>query len=106
VLGCVLARLLQVAYRKGSEFKMPRSAINIRESLGETLDRVVREQQRVIVRRNGKNVAALVPLKDLAALEELEDRLDAKDFQAAKKRWERSGKKTVAWETLKAELGL
>jgi hypothetical protein len=74
--------------------------------LVETLDRVVRDRERIVVRRRGKNVAALVPLTDLAVLEAMEDRLDAKDFRDAKKQWQRGGKKTVPWETLKVELGL
>jgi len=72
----------------------------------ETLDRVVRDRERVIVRRGGKNVAAVVPIEDLAALERMEDRRDDKDFLAAKRQWQRGGKKVVAWDKLKAELGL
>ena len=70
------------------------------------LDRVLKNRERVVVHRNGKRVAALVPLKDLAALEKMEDRADAEDFGRAKKEWERGGKKTVPWEKLKSELGL
>ena len=77
-----------------------------KEALSETLDRVVRNRERVIVRRQGKEVAAIVPMEDLAALEEMEDHLDAKDFRAAKRQWQRGGRKTVTWDKLKAELGL
>ena len=76
------------------------------EPFPKTLDRVVRGRERVIVRRRGKNVAALVPIEDLAALEELDDRQDAGDFRAAKRQWERGGRKTVPWDKLKSELGL
>ncbi|MBI3934593.1 MAG: type II toxin-antitoxin system Phd/YefM family antitoxin [Acidobacteria bacterium] len=72
----------------------------------ETLDRVVRNRERVIVRRQGRKVAAIVPIEDLAALEEMEDRQDARDFHAAKKQWGRQGKRTVSWDKLKTELGL
>ena len=86
---------------------MPRvSAAKLNKALPETLDRVVRNRERVVVRRQGKEIAALVPMEDLAALEKMEDRLDAKDFRAAKKQWVRQGKKTVPWDKLKAELGL
>ena len=85
---------------------MPRIASRTAANLSETLDRVFKEGERVIVRRRGRKVAALVPLTDLATLEKLEDEADAKDFRAAKKQWQRSGKKTVPWESLKAELGL
>lgn len=36
----------------------------------------------------------------------LEDHLDAEDFRAAKKEWEREGKKTIPWEKIKADMGL
>ena len=70
------------------------------------ISRVARDRERVIVRRRGRGGAALVPLEDLVALEEMEDRLDARDFRAAKRQWEREGKKTVSWDKLKAELGI
>ena len=77
-----------------------------KELLPETLERVSQNRERVIVRRRGKDVAAIVPIEDLAALEEMEERLDAEAFRAAKKRWQRGGLKTVPWDKLKVELGL
>ena len=44
-----------------------------KRALPETLDRVIRNRERVIVRRGGKGIAAIVPMEDLAALEEMED---------------------------------
>lgn len=76
------------------------------ENFSSTLDRVVTKGERIILHRQGKNVAALIPVEDLALLEELEDRLDLEDFRAAKKEWERERKKTVPWEKIKADLGL
>ncbi len=76
------------------------------ENFSDTLDRVVAKGERIVLHRRGKDVAALVPVKDLALLEELEDRLDVEDFRAAKREWEREGKKTIPWEKIKAELGL
>lgn len=75
-------------------------------TLPETLDRVVRNKERVIVRRRGKGIAAIVPIEDLAVLEEMEDRRDAREFRAAKRQWQRDSKKTVPWERLREELGL
>ena len=77
-----------------------------KRALPETLDRVIRNRERVIVRRGGKGIAAIVPMEDLAALEEMEDRLDTKDFRAAKKQWQRGGSKSVPWDKLRIELGL
>ena len=76
------------------------------ENFSDTLDRVVNKGERIVLHRRGKNVAALVPVEDLALLEELEDRLDAEDFRAAKEEWKRDGKKTLPWEKIKADLGL
>ena len=51
--------------------------------LGETFDEVSRRVEtggeRIEIRKNGRAIAALVPLSDLKALEALEDRLDALD---------------------------
>ncbi len=49
-----------------------------KQVLPETLNRVVSKRERIVVRREGKKVAALVPIEDLALLEQLED---SKDIQ-------------------------
>ena len=51
-----------------------------------------------------ESVAAVVPVRDLAMLRAIEDRLDAEAADAALKDIEAKG--TVPWETLKAKLGL
>jgi len=76
------------------------------EDFSNTLDRVAEKGERIVLHRRGKNVAALIPVEDLALLEELEDRLDVEDFRAAKEEWEREGRKTIPWEKVKVDLGL
>jgi prevent-host-death family protein len=76
------------------------------EDFSDTLNRVAEKKERILLHRQGKNVAALIPVEDLALLKELEDRLDAEAFREAKEEWEREGKKTIPWEKIKAELGL
>ena len=71
-----------------------------------TLDRVVRDRERVIVIRHGKKVAALVPLRDLAALEELEDRLDVEDAERILAESKAKREKPIPWEKAKKKLGL
>ena len=61
-----------------------------RDKLSEALGRAEHGKERVIIRRNRKPIAALVPLEDLRLLEQLEDRLDLRDFRRA-------------WETAKRE---
>jgi len=57
----------------------------------------------VIVRRRGRDVAALVSLADLERLEDLED-MPAAD--AARAEIRRTGAKPVPWEKVKRNLGL
>jgi prevent-host-death family protein len=73
----------------------------IRAHLSDTLAKVARKGNRVVVTRGGKRFAALVPLDDLEFLESLEDRMDIED---AKKALKESG--SVPWKKVKADLGL
>ena len=81
------------------------AADKVCENFSDTLDRVVDKGERIILHRQGKNVAALIPLEDLALLEESEDRLDAEDFRAAKEEWEREGRQTTPLDEVVKELG-
>src|SRR5256885_576933 len=47
--------------------------VNVRSNLADTLNRVAYQGERVILERRGKEVAAIVSMEDLAALERLED---------------------------------
>ena len=59
---------------------MPHSAPQkTRRTISNSLTRVVTKGERVKVHRRGKAVAALIPLEDLALLEELEDRLEVEE---------------------------
>ena len=60
--------------------------------------------ERFLLKRHGKRVAAVVPIRDLAVLRALEDRFDREAADAALKDVEEYG--TVSWEELKAKLGL
>ena len=75
-----------------------------RDGLSDTLNRVSYGKERIVIKRHGKELAALVPMEDLIFLEELEDRLDLEEAQAAL-----AGAKsqdTVPWEKVKKDLGL
>jgi len=75
-----------------------------RKDLSETLNRVRYKGERIVLHRRGKDVAALVPVEDLALLEELEDRVD---LEAAREALlEASEKGTVSWDDVKKKLGL
>lgn len=74
-----------------------------RDNLADVL-KTVRGGERVLLRRHGKAVAAIVPLEDLALLRVLEDRFDRKAAREALTDYEANG--GVPWEDIKAELGL
>jgi PHD/YefM family antitoxin component YafN of YafNO toxin-antitoxin module len=83
---------------------MPRLATQKRqETFSHSLTRVVTKRERVVVHRRGKAVAALIPLEDLALLEELEDRLDVEE---AERRLADPNEVPIPYEQVRKELGL
>lgn len=60
--------------------------------------------RRFLLSRHGKGVAAIVSVEDLALLQAIEDRRDARAARLALEDVEKNG--TVAWDEVKAELGL
>ena len=74
-----------------------------RGEFSEIIDRVRRKRERIILHRRGKDVAALVPVEDLALLEELEDRRDAEE---AKRRLADPAETPVSYQHARKELGL
>jgi prevent-host-death family protein len=69
----------------------------------EAVNRVIYRGERILIRRHGRPVAALVPVEDLALIRELEDRIDLED---ARKVLAEAKGKLIPWETVKRELGL
>lgn len=78
------------------------NASQARAAFAEVVDRVVDGGERTVIRRHGKRVAAVVPVKDLETLEALEYRLD---LEEARKIMKKPGR-LIAWEMIKADLGL
>lgn len=76
-------------------------ASKARDEFSDTLNKVAYTGERVVLRRHGKDIAAIVPIEDLEMLEAVEDRLDV---EAAKKALKEKG--SIPWKKLKAELGL
>jgi len=54
-----------------------------REGFWDTINRVAFGKERVVLRRRGKEVAAVVSIAELRLLEDLEDRIDLTDARAA-----------------------
>jgi len=75
---------------------------NARESLADVVNRIRFGGERIALTRHGRPVAALVPVADAELLERLEDAADLDVARAAIA----EGGEPVAWDALKADLGL
>lgn len=79
-----------------------------RDQLSDLINRAAYGKERIVLTHRGKGVAALIPLEDLMALEQmmrqLEDQADLEAAQKALDEAKRNG--TVPWEKVKEELGL
>ncbi len=74
------------------------------EDLSNAVSRVAQHGDRIVIRRNRKSLAALVPMEDLARIELLEDWEDV--MAAEKAKAESDPNKTKTLEEFKKELGL
>ena len=81
------------------------TSIHITDARGhffDLFDKVVREGERIVIDRRGKDRVAMVPLADLERLEALDDEADIAAADAALA----ESDKRVAYEEVKKELGL
>ena len=78
------------------------TASQAREQFAETVNRAAYGGERIILHRRGKALAAVVPISDLATLEQLEDRLDV---EAARKALAQVDER-IPYEQVRRELGL
>lgn len=86
-----------------SEVEMtPLDITKVRDAFGETLNRVAYGKERVLIRRRGKPLAALVSLDDLVLLEELEERLE---LEAARQALAESDER-IPYTEVRRQLGL
>jgi antitoxin YefM len=83
---------------------------NLRENLASFLDKVVDDQEPVIVRRKGSRDVALIPASELAGLMEtahlLRSPRNARRLLAAMRRAERGEGVRMTFEELRREMGL
>ena len=80
------------------------SSSDLGENFDEVSRRVEARGERIEIRKNGRAIAALVPVSDLKALEALEDRLDALDALDALADYRANG--GASFEKVMSELGL
>jgi prevent-host-death family protein len=81
---------------------IPLEVTDARQKLADTINRVAYGKERILLRRRGKDMAALVPVEDLALLEELEDRSDVEAARAALAQ----SKRRIPYEQARRSLGL
>jgi prevent-host-death family protein len=81
------------------------STVEAREKFSEVVNRAAFGQERIVLTRRGKALAAVVPIEDLEWMERLEDRLDIEEAEAALKEDREQGGR-ISLEQLTAELGL
>lgn len=79
------------------------AASKAREDFADTLNRVAYRGERILLHRRGKPLAALVPVEDLALLEELEDRAD---LEEAHRRLANRKDKTIPYAQVRRDLGI
>jgi len=82
------------------------AASKAKDEFADTLERVVRKRERIVLRKGKKDVAALVPFEDLELLEELEDRMDVAAARKALAEAKKKGEQPIPWEKARKRLGL
>lgn len=78
------------------------SVSHAREAFAELVNRVAYQHDRVLIARRGRPIAAVVPIEDVEALEELEDEFDRRAVEEALT----EGGEPIAWEQVEKELEL
>lgn len=77
-------------------------ASQARERFWEILSEAALGHERVVLQRNGKDVAAVISAEDLKRFEDLEDRADLRNIGEVLAK----GEKRIPWEQAKAQLGV
>jgi prevent-host-death family protein len=79
------------------------TTVSARNDFSTVLNRAAFGKERVILKRRGKAIAAVVPIDDVELLQALEDEIDIAGALAARKEARKKGTKSFA--QLRAELG-
>jgi|CXWL01.1.fsa_nt_gi prevent-host-death family protein len=72
-----------------------------RQDLSEIVNRVAFQGERIVLNRNGRDVAVVVSLEDLARLESLEGRLDSDAAEKVLKKMKAKRQRPIPWERVK-----
>ena len=77
-----------------------------RRTLSDVVSHVAFGGDRVVLSRNGRDLAAIVPMDVYRRIEAEEDRLDLADLRRAKREAVERGEKPIPYEEVRARLGL
>jgi|HubBroStandDraft_3_1064219.scaffolds.fasta_scaffold775296_2 prevent-host-death family protein len=80
------------------------TTVAARQQFSDLINRVAYGKDRILLTRRNRPLAAVVPIEDIALLEEIEDRADLKAARAALREVKRKG--TRPWTVIKKELDL
>ena len=80
------------------------SAQQFAKDMDNALNRVARGEERILLKRGRKSLAAVVSLEDLERLEALEDAEDLKCARKALREFERSGEKSIPFDDVCREM--
>ncbi len=75
-----------------------------RQDLSDILNRAAYQGERIVLNRNGKDVAAIVSLDDLRKLEALEDQRDCDAGEKALARMKAKRQRPIPWERVKRRI--
>lgn len=79
------------------------NTVDAKEQFSELINRVTNHNERIVLTRRGKDIAAIVPLEDLVVLLEWHHKNDLRDAVEALKQAREQG--TIPIEDFKEELG-
>ena len=82
------------------------AASQARDTFSDTLNRVAYRGERIVLRRRGKDLAAIVPIEDLKLIQRVEDEIDLREAKKALAEMKRKGLKPMAYERVRERLGL
>jgi prevent-host-death family protein len=77
-----------------------------RKTLSDVVSHVAFGGDRVVLSRNGRDLAAIIPMDVYRRIEAEEDRLDLADLRRAKREADERGEKPIPYEEVRAALGL
>ncbi len=78
------------------------SVSQARKEFAELVNRAAYQHDRVLIARRGRSIAAIVPIEDVEALEELEDEFDRRAVEEALA----EGGEPIPWDQVERELHL